>query len=59
MQVFHERDHIVTTNMKTIKLRATHSMAMVCKTAFESVNDKTIKHKRTWIKIKFHNTNVK
>jgi hypothetical protein len=45
--------------MRTGKLQETHSMAMVCKTAFESVNDKTGKHETMRTKTKLHNANVK
>ena len=59
MQVFHEHALIAPTNMTSGKLQETHSMAMVCKTTFESANDKNGKHKPMGTKIKFHNANVK
>jgi hypothetical protein len=59
MQVFHEHALIALKYMKTGKLQESHSMAMVCKTVFESVNAKTGKQTTTWSKIKFHNANVK
>ena len=59
MQVSHEHALIVPKNMTTGNLQETHSMAMVCKTAFESTNDNNAKHKPTGTKIKFHNANVK
>lgn len=59
MPVFHEHALIALKNMTTGKLQETHSMAMVCKTAFESANDKIVKHKPTGTKIKFHIANVK
>jgi hypothetical protein len=59
MQVFHELARIVVKTMKIIKLHKIHSMAMVCKTAFESTNDIVVKNKTPWTKSKLHIANAK